>query len=138
MEIPERRTEFGWPGDGGIGERLVQQIIDGQKWATCGFKAAYTADELAEVRGSVGELQAAGACGSPPRCVIRVTEVFETTFGDPDPRLVAGEGDGDDVSRFQSDHRLAWHAEMPDAELTDGAVLVVELFELVAVLAEDA
>ena len=134
MSIPERRIEFGWPGDGGLGERLVQQIIDGVKTATCGFRRAYTDEELAEVRDGLGELQAASSCGGEPRCVIRVTDVFETPFGDPDPRLVAGEGDGDDVAKFRADHRIAWEADFPGEPIADDEPLVVELFELVEVL----
>lgn len=131
MEIPDRRIEFGWPGDGGLGARLVQQIIAGEKTATCGFRAAYTAEELAEVADGVGQLHAAGACGAPPRCIIRVTEAFETPFGSPDLRLVRGEGDGDDVAKFQADHRIAWKADMGESPLRDSEPLVVQLFEMV-------
>lgn len=134
MTIPERRIEFGWYGDGGLGDRLVQQIIDGVKTATCGFKAAYTPEELAEVFEGNGELLAASACGGPVRCVIRVTDVFETAFGNPDPRLVYGEGDGEDVAKFQDDHRRAWQADFPERELTDDEILIVELFEFVGLV----
>jgi uncharacterized protein YhfF len=130
-DIPARRVEFGWPGDDGVGEMLIQQIIDGVKTATCSFKRDYTREELDDVYAGAGELYAAGACGQPPRCVIHVTDVFETPFGDPDPRLVAGEGDGEDVAKFQADHRVAWAAEHGDAQLGDDEPLVVELFEFV-------
>lgn len=131
MTMPKRRIEFGWDGDGGLGDRLVQQIIDGHKTATCGFKAAYTPEELEEAFGNAGELLTASASGGPARCIIRVMDVFETTFGNPDPRLVHGEGDGEDVAKFQADHRIAWHADFPDRELFDDEVLIVELFEFV-------
>ena len=108
--------EFGWPGDDGVGEMLVQQIIDGEKWATCSFKRDYEAGELDAVYSGVGELYEAGPAGMPPRCRIRVTEAFETPFGDPDMRLVAGEGDGDDVAKFQADHRVAWASEHGDVD----------------------
>jgi uncharacterized protein YhfF len=130
----QRRIEFGWPGDDGLGERLVTQIIDGRKTATCGFKAVYTPEELADVYEGVGELRLASSCGGPARCVIRVTEAFETSFGDPDPRLVAGEGDGEDVAAFQADHRNAWEADRPAEALSDDEVLVVEILELIEVL----
>lgn len=126
--------EFGWPGDDGLGERLVQQIIDGTKTATCGFKRAYTDEELSEVFGSVGRLQGARSYQGPIRCIIRVLEAFETPFGDPDPRLVAGEGDGDDVAKFQRDHVIAWKSDFPDSEPGPDEPLVVELFELVSVV----
>lgn|GEM_PF-775261 len=134
MDLPTRRMEFGWPGDGGVGAGLVQQVIDGTKTATCGFRSLYDEEELADVHEGVGDLCGASECGGPVRCVIRVTEVFETSFGDPDPRLVRGEGDGEDVARFQADHRVAWRAERPGEPLLDDELLVVELFELVAVV----
>jgi uncharacterized protein YhfF len=64
---------------------------------------------------------------------IRVIGVFETTFGDPDPRLVRGEGDGDDVAKFRREHLAAWRVWLAAADqpLTDETVLIAELFELV-------
>jgi uncharacterized protein YhfF len=138
MPLPERRVEFGWPGDDGVGELLIRQIIEGRKTATCGFKSLYTGEELDDVYRGVGELYAASSCGGPVRCVIRVIEAFETPFGEPDPRLVAGEGDGDDVAQFQADHRVAWAAERPGEEPGDDELLVVELFELVEVLDDES
>ena len=41
MSIEEPRMEFGWEGDGGIGEMLIAQTIAGSKTATCGFKRAF-------------------------------------------------------------------------------------------------
>jgi uncharacterized protein YhfF len=135
-ERPARTTTFGWPGDGGLGERLIEQIIRGTKTATCAFRAAYDTEDPSELAGTfsgAGELFAVEDASGRHRCTIRVTEVFECPFGHPDPRLVAGEGDGDDVAKFQADHRVAWGATMGDRPLTDEESLVVELFELVAV-----
>lgn len=134
MERPQRTIEFGWENDGGVGERLVQQIIDGIKTATCGFKRAYSTEELAEVLTGEGVLYAAAPYGGEPRCVIRVTKVFETPFGDPDPRLVKGEGDGDNVDKFKADHRIAWSADFGDEPIPDDEPLMVELFEYVGLL----
>lgn len=113
---------------------LVRQILDGQKTATCGFKIDYTPDELDEILTGEGELYAASSCGCPPRCVIRVTEVYETPFGNPGSRLVEGEGDGTDVAKFQEDHSVAWTVTHGDQPLSDSEPLIVELFELVYVL----
>lgn len=133
QERPARTVQFGWQGDCGLGDRLIEQIIAGAKRATCGFLEAYEPWELYEVRSSAGELYAVQDAAGTWRCTIRVTDVFECPFGRPDPRLVEGEGDGTDVARFQADHRIAWQATMGDAPLTDDTVLVVELFELVSV-----
>lgn len=132
-ERPARMMSFGWEGDNGVGEMLIRQIIAGEKWATCGFREAYEPWELKEVRDGVGKLCAVVDRTARWRCTIRITDAFECTFGDPDPRLVAGEGDGDDVAKFQHDHRIAWMADFEDMPLTDDALLVVELFELVSV-----
>lgn len=133
--VPQRTIEFGWPGDRGIGDMLVQQIVRGEKWATCGFRRAYSAEELAEVETGAGELHGVRSAEDPTiRAVIRVTDVFETTFGAPDPRLVAGEGDGEDVQAFQRDHAIAWRADFGDDPLDDSEILIVELFELVSIV----
>ena len=135
MQVPERTLVFGWLCDGGVGEMLVAQVLAGEKWATCGFKRAYTEQELSEVQTGAGELHAVcSAQDATPRAIIRVTEVFETPFGSPDPRLVAGEGDGTDAEKFKRDHRIAWAADFCDMPLADEEPLVVELFELVASL----
>jgi uncharacterized protein YhfF len=62
---------------------------------------------------------------------VRVTDVFETPFGTPDPRLVEGEGDGGDAEKFKRDHRVAWEADFGNTPLGDEEPLIVELFELV-------
>jgi uncharacterized protein YhfF len=135
--LPERVLEFGWRGDDGVGEMLVEQVIKGTKWATCGFKRAYTDAELAEVITGVGHLYTVCSAENPePRAVIRVTDVFETPFGSPDMRLVAGEGDGEDVEKFQRDHLVAWQADFGDEPPGPEEVLLVELFELVEILDE--
>jgi uncharacterized protein YhfF len=138
VQIPTRRIEFGWPDDRGVGEMLVAQVRAGSKWATCGFKRAYDRAELAEARLGRGELHAVCSAADPrPRAIVRVTDVFLTPFGDPDPQLVAGEGDGQDAEKFRRDHRVAWAADFGEAPLEDDELLVVELFELVALVEEN-
>jgi hypothetical protein len=63
-------------------------------------------------------------------------EVFETTFGNPDPRLIRGEGNRGDEEKFKHDHVKAWNGmAMEGSPLTDETILVVELLEL---MKEDA
>jgi uncharacterized protein YhfF len=67
-----------------------------------------------------------------PMCNVRHLEVFETTFGNPDPRLVKGHGYGNDVQKLKADHNRAWKGmATKGVPLTDETILVVELFELV-------
>jgi uncharacterized protein YhfF len=123
--------EFGWEDDGGLGELLIAQTLAGTKTATCGFKRQYSDDELRQVRASVGRTIPVVDHRGAVRAHIRILDVFETPFGDPDPRLVRGEGDGGDVVRFQADHRAAWRATVgEDVPLPDDEPLVVELYEL--------
>lgn len=138
MQLPQHTIEFGWRNDEGVGEMLVDQIVAGEKWATCGFRRDYTEAELEETLSGTNRLYAVKTASDPrPRAIIRVTSVFETPFGRPDARLVAGEGDGDDVAKFQRDHVIAWQSSFPGTEPGDDEPLVVELFELVAVVDPD-
>ncbi len=132
MEGIERRFELGWSGDGGLGERLCRQVIEGTKTATCAPKGDYSAEELAEAFAGRGELHHLVDPSGAHWAVIRVTDVFETTFGDPDPRLVRGEGYGDDAAAFRRDHRAVWEADMAERKmpLTDETVLIAEVFEM--------
>gem|GEM_PF-3828295 len=42
MRVYPDRTVFGWPGDNGLGERLIMQILRGEKTATCSLRETYT------------------------------------------------------------------------------------------------
>lgn len=84
-----RTMKFGWDGDDGLGEMLVRQILDGAKTAACGFRAAYSDEELAEALSGARHLYAVLDNAGTHRATIRVTDVFLCTFGEPDPRLVA-------------------------------------------------
>ncbi|MBS4538773.1 hypothetical protein GOQ27_09875 [Clostridium sp. D2Q-11] len=134
MKIYEDKSYFGWDGDNGVGEMLIQQIIDGMKTATCSFKILYEEQELEEVFGRKGKIVTVFNNEEEPRCNIRILDIFETTFGNPDMRLVRGEGDGEDIERFQKDHCIAWYNTVKDKDLTDDTIFIVELFELVEVM----
>ncbi len=126
MKIYKHKSEFGFEGDGGLGERLIRQILAREKTATCSFKIEYTGPELAELYTTKGELVTVIDHHGEPRCNIRILDVFETTFGHPDSRLIQGEGYGEDVRRFQAVHAAVWAETVKDVPLTSGAVLVVE------------
>jgi uncharacterized protein YhfF len=125
---------FGGDDDGGLGERLIRQVLDGVKTATCDLKSLCTAQELADLSARPGWLETVIDGRGNPRCNVRVTAVYETPFGDPDPRLVRGEGDGEDVEKFKREH-AAWFSGALKARglppLTDDSALIVWEFELV-------
>lgn len=132
IQIYPDRSQFGWPGDNGLGERLIGQILRGDKTATCSPKEGYTQAELAELLGTKGKVVTVVDQLGHAHCNIRIIDVFETTFGSPDPRLVRGEGLGEDSAEFQAVHRTAWAAEVAQGmRLDQQTVLMVELFERV-------
>ena len=134
--MTDYRLEFGWEGDGGLGERLIREVIEGEKTATCAPRSDYTEEELAEVVDARGEVVDVVDESDEPRCRVRMVSVYETTFGLPAPGVVRGEGFGDDAEAFRQDHREAWAGEMEEEgnPLSDDTVLVVEEFELVETL----
>src|SRR3712207_2477071 len=125
--MTDYRLEFGWPGDGGLGERLIREVIDGEKTATCAPRSDYTEEELAEVVASRGQVVDVVDAVDTPRCRVRLVAVYETTFGLPAPGVVRGEGFGDDAEAFREDHRAAWGEEMQEEgnPLSDETILVV-------------
>ena len=135
MRVYEHKLEFGWEGDNDLGTRLIQQIIECKKTATCAPLFGYTEEELAAVFASKGALVTVIDKEKRPWCNVRIVDVFQTPFGHPDLRLVRGEGDGEDVEKFQRDHQRDWRAwlETEGRSLADETSLVVEVFELVEV-----
>lgn len=132
MNVQSRKMEFGWPGDGGLGERLILQIIRGEKRATCSPRDACSDEELKETYGRKGRLVTVVDVEGRPRCNVLCTDVFETAFGSPDARLVKGECEESDEA-FRRSHREAWGNLVREGlRLEDDTVLVVELFELSA------
>ena len=131
MLIYERKLEFGWEGDNDLGRHLIQQILEGKKTATCAPLFSYTEEELADVFASKGERMTVIDKEKRPWCNIRIVDVFQTSFGNPDLRLVRGEGNGEDVKAFQQDHQRDWKSwlEAEGYSLTDETLLVVEVFE---------
>ncbi len=132
MIIHENKYHYGWDGDNGLGEKLIQQIIEGNKTATCGPKVSYAPEELDRIYDLIGKVCTVTDKFGTLRCNVRHLEVFETSFGNPDPRLVRGEGDGEDVEKFKRDHIKAWDGMATEGvPLSDDTILIVELFELV-------
>lgn len=133
MQIHERKMRLGGDDDGGLGDKLIQQILDGIKTATCDLKSLCNEPELADLTRAPGWFETVIDHQGNPRCNVRVTAVYETRFGNPDLRLIRGEGDGDDVEKFKREHG-EWFSGVLKAKglppLTDDAALVVWEFEL--------
>lgn len=130
-------SQFGWEGDNGLGERLIQKIIRGEKTATNCPKCLYSSDETEGIFGTVGKVLTVVDKMQTPRCEIRQIEVFETTFGNPDLKLVAGEGFGTDAEAFKKAHMHVWDDLFAEKglALTDETILIAEMFCCVAEVA---
>lgn len=130
MKRPRFISKFGWEDDGGIGDRLIQQIRNGVKTATACPKIFYTPHELKELYASVGKIVVVVDKHDEPQCQIRQLEIFETTFGDPDMRLVKGEGCAD-AGNWRRHHRHVWDDIFlkTGSKLGPETILIVELFQ---------
>lgn len=134
MQIYERKMKFGGDADAGLGEKLIQQILDGIKTATCDLKSLCTAQELADLDAQPGWLETVIDSQGNARCNVCVTAVYETVFGNPDLRLVQGEGDGEDVEEFKRKHGQWFSGVLKNKglpPLTENSALIVWEFELV-------
>jgi len=132
--VNPNKSYFGWENDNGIGEKLINQILQGQKTATCSPKELYTAEELEELLQMKGQHVTVMDKFDNPRCNIYMIDIFETTFGHSDPRLIEGEScsNGHDVDVFKAQHTRAWKEEIEEGFLlNDDTILMVELFKLI-------
>ncbi|HEY3756082.1 MAG TPA: ASCH domain-containing protein [Opitutaceae bacterium] len=127
----KRRLQF-WGRDPDD-DRLLAQALDGRKTATAGLARDWDIaegdyDDGGYVVGDLVEVyDRRGRC----RCEIRITEVYETTFGAIPERLWAGECCVS-AEDFRSGHRECWAAE----KLSDVTRIVGCHFELVSVANE--
>ena len=67
MQTDEYQLELGWQGDEGLGVRLIQQVLEGRKTATCGPKSEFTEQELAATMASKGKIE------HHPDCCVQVS-----------------------------------------------------------------
>jgi uncharacterized protein YhfF/RimJ/RimL family protein N-acetyltransferase len=131
MEARQHKSTFGWEGDEELGELLIREILCGIKTATAGPKDLYSPQELANLHAQKGERITVLDKHGNARTTIQMLDVFETTFGSPDERLIAGEG-FTSVEDFQNSHIKAY-ADLISAgklSLDPDTVLVGELFTL--------
>ncbi len=121
-----KKTQF-W-GENEDDDRLVVQILEGRKTATCTPKMWWRPED----RHPLGTLLAVHDLRDRYRCTIRINKVYETRFGDVDERVIRGECCRD-REHFEAEHVRAWAAPMAREGVTLDAdtPIVVEHFELV-------
>ena len=135
MQVHEDVIQLGGADDGGAGELLTQRIVAGSKTVLTTPAELLDVDERADIDAGVGRVMTLIDPEGDPVANLRITDVFETTWGAPDPRLVAGEGFADDLQHFREvvGELLAADLEADSYELDGDTVLVVEEFEVVEV-----
>lgn len=111
-------------------DQLLKQALDGTKTATAGLARDWHVpsgdyDDGGYVAGDIVEVYDLHGC---LRCLIRITEVYETTFGCIPEKLWRGEG-CISAEDFQRGHRACWS----DDTLTDETRIIGCHFELVKI-----
>ncbi|OPY26057.1 MAG: ASCH domain protein [Methanocella sp. PtaU1.Bin125] len=112
-------------------DRLVEQVLRGEKTVTCALAAFYyddPEDEPVEPGDLVEVIDGRGN----RRCVIRIDRVYEIPFGGVTDEILKGECIGS-IEEFKACHHLCWDADMAKIGqvIDDRTPLVVEHFTLV-------
>lgn len=134
MELSEDLVQLGFAEDDGLGELLVERLLAGSLRVLWEPVDLLEDDEVEAMHGAVGDVLTVVDSDGEPACNVRVLAVFTTTWGDPDPRLVAGEGYGEDVEAWRRFVEPALAAGLANEELAlDGETeLLVQQVEVVA------
>lgn len=126
--VPTARKRIQFWGVDEHDDHLVREILRGEKTAT-----ACKADEYHLPEGEfdtggweVGDIVEVYDLQNRLRCLVRVTEVYTTTFGDIPEKLWRAEVCRN-ADHFRDAHRLCW----PDYDLTDDFELAAVHFTLV-------
>lgn len=121
-----KRTQF-W-GEDENDDRLIRQILAGKKTATaCPASIYFEPDGEYEDGGfEVGDLVEVYDLKGNLRCIIRITEYYNTDFGSIPEKLWRGECNSS-AEEFQKDHIYCW----PEYNVTSEFKIAVNHFELI-------
>lgn len=134
MEVRDDGLQLGWEGDDGYGDLLLERLLAGTVSVLFEPVAVLDDDDVAALRASAGRELTVFDTEAEPRCNLRVVAVFETTWGQPDPRLVAGDGYGRDTAGWRRDNEASLGAALAatGSALGSDTVLLVQRVEVVA------
>jgi uncharacterized protein YhfF len=137
-DISEDVVQLGFAGDDGLGDLLVQRLRAGSLTVLWEPVDLLDDDEVAVMRSSVDAVLTVVDGDGEPAANVRVLDVFTTTWGDPDPRLVRGEGYGVDVDAWQrfAGPTLAAGLAEDGLALDDHTELLVQTVEVTEVAPE--
>ena len=130
---------IGYPGDGGLGDRLIAAVLLGRKTATSSLAVCYL--DGGEPLPRVGQVLALVDHDGVEHGQVRTTRVRIVTLDLVDDHVAHDEGEGfADASEWRRDHIDFWahlvdeiRAESgdPDWELRTAEPVVIQWFELV-------
>lgn len=132
VKVCALKVQYGSQGDGGKGDQIIEQILNGVRKAVASPKALFEPEQLQELYAMAGKDVTIMDKDDKPRCNIRVLDIFETTFGDPDPRVAAGTGYELRPEAFKTAHMAQWQTAFAKLGLSlqKDTVLVAQLFEV--------
>jgi uncharacterized protein YhfF len=129
---------FGYPGDGGLGDRLLASVLRGEKTATSSLARGYHGRVP-----KVGDRFDLIDSGGRRHGSIELTESFVVPFDEVDLRVARAEGEEfGSIEDWRRAHRVFWgglEEELrrdfgePDWQLTGEELVVVTFFRLVEV-----
>jgi uncharacterized protein YhfF len=129
---------FGYPGDGGLGARLIAAVLRGEKTATSSLVVGYLAGD--EPLPRVGQVLPLVDHDGVEHGQVRTTRVRIVPLNLVDDQVAHDEGEGfADASEWRRDHIAFWthlrevfRAESgdPDWELREAEPVVIQWFEL--------
>lgn len=133
MDVQDELVQLGFEGDDGLGELLLQRLLAGTLTVLWEPVDLLDEAEAADMRAGVGEVLTVVDADGEPACNVRVDEVLSTTWGDPDPRLVAGEGYAGNVAAWRrfAGPSLADGLAADGHELTDATPLLAQFVTVV-------
>lgn len=131
MVVYDMRSRYGWLDDNGIGEKLIEEIKKGKKKATCSFKDLSDYEDQVGIYSTKGKKVTVENYKGEPKCNIKVLDVFETDFYNPDMKLIEGEGYGKNIKQFQDDHIDVYKSITGLDSIPNDLKLTVEIFELI-------
>ena len=130
------KMRCGHDGDGGLGDRLVEAVLRGEKTATSSLLRDYEENEPLP---RAGERLVLVDSSGRSRGVVETVEVRTVALRDIDLSIALAEGEGfESVADWEQAHRAFWAstpssgAERSSQEsLSDTELVVVEFFHLV-------
>lgn len=129
MEVQDELVQLGFADDDGLGDLLLQRLLAGSLTVLWEPVDLLDDDDVATMEAGLGDLLTVVDADGEPACNVRVEEVFRTTWGAPDPRLVAGEGYGTNVTAWRRFAEQSLRDGLADDEvdLHDGTGLLVQV-----------